>query len=70
MPSAVAPLRRVGPVPAVDRAAGILVALGNGGEEATLTDLARALGIHKSTAHGILGTLAGFGLGEAATRAV
>ncbi len=58
MSSAVAPLRHVGPVPAVDRAAGILVALGNGQGEASLTDLARLLRIHKSTAHGILATLA------------
>ncbi len=46
------------PVPAVTRAAGMLLLLGNGQGEASLTDLARRLGIHKSTAHGILGTLA------------
>ncbi|TAJ74387.1 MAG: hypothetical protein EPO42_14585, partial [Gallionellaceae bacterium] len=37
------------PVPAVARAAGMLLLLGNGQEEASLTDLARLLGIHKST---------------------
>jgi DNA-binding IclR family transcriptional regulator len=50
--------RRPGPVPAVDRAAGILLALGNGQADASLSDLARRLRIHKSTAHGILTTLA------------
>src|SRR5207302_2991954 len=56
MAAAFAP--RSGPVPAVDRAAGILLALGNGGGDASLSDLARLLRIHKSTAHGILATLA------------
>ncbi len=46
------------PAPAVARAAAILYTLGNGQGEASLTDLARALGIHKSTTHGILSTLA------------
>ena len=50
--------RRAYPVPAVTRAAAILHALGNGQKDASLTDLARGLGIHKSTAHGILATLA------------
>jgi DNA-binding IclR family transcriptional regulator len=50
--------RRSGPVPAVDRAAGILLVLGNGQGDASLTGLARLLRIHKSTAHGILATLA------------
>lgn len=45
-------------VPAVARAAAILRALGNGQPDASLTDLARELGLHKSTAHGILATLA------------
>jgi DNA-binding IclR family transcriptional regulator len=45
-------------VPAVERTAGILLALDNGGRDASLTELARLLGIHKSTAHGILATLA------------
>jgi DNA-binding IclR family transcriptional regulator len=45
-------------VPAVERAAGILLALGNGRGDASLTELARLLGMHKSTAHGILATLA------------
>ncbi|HKV43544.1 MAG TPA: IclR family transcriptional regulator [bacterium] len=45
-------------MPAVDRAAGILEALSNGRGAGTLTDLARLLRIHKSTAHGILTTLA------------
>src|SRR5205807_2377348 len=56
MAAAFAP--RSGPVPAVDRAAGILLALGNGGGDASLSALARLLRIHKSTAHGILTTLA------------
>ncbi len=50
-------------VPAIARAAGMLRALA-GRREASLTDLARAVGIHKSTAHGILGTLNAFGLVE------
>jgi IclR family acetate operon transcriptional repressor len=57
--SAVAvPQRHAGAVPAVDRAAGILEALSHGPGGGTLTDLARLLRIHKSTAHGILATLA------------
>jgi len=52
------PRRPSGPVPAVERAAGILLVLGDGQGEATLTDLARHLRIHKSTAHNILSTLA------------
>lgn len=48
-------------VPAVERAAGILLALGNGGRDATLTELARGLGMNKSTAHNILETLARHG---------
>src|SRR5947209_19664196 len=58
MADAAALARRPGPVPAVDRAAGILLALGNGQADASLSDLARRLRIHKSTAHGILATLA------------
>jgi IclR family acetate operon transcriptional repressor len=50
-------------VPAVARAAGILRALA-GRHDATLTDLARTVGIYKSTAHGILGTLSAFELVE------
>jgi DNA-binding IclR family transcriptional regulator len=50
-------------VPAVARAAGILRALA-GRRDATLTDLARTVGIYKSTAHGILGTLSAFDLVE------
>lgn len=50
-------------VPAVARAAGILRTLA-GRREATLTDLARSVGIYKSTAHGILGTLTAFDLVE------
>jgi DNA-binding IclR family transcriptional regulator len=62
--------RRAASVPAVDRAAGILLALGNGGRDATLTELARDLGMHKSTAHNILETLArhGFVSRDGATR--
>ena len=48
-------------VPAVARAAGILRVLA-GRREASLTDLARTIGIYKSTAHGILGTLSAFDL--------
>jgi DNA-binding IclR family transcriptional regulator len=48
----------------VARAAGILFSLGNGQAETSLTALARQLGIHKSTAHGILATLAAYGLVE------
>lgn len=44
-------------VPAVERAAGILLALGDGQGAATLTELARHLRIYKSTAHNILATL-------------
>ncbi len=44
-------------VPAVERAAEILLALGDGQGEATLTELAHHLRIHKSTAHNILATL-------------
>src|SRR5437660_9857097 len=58
MADAAALARRPGPVPAVDRSAGILLALGNGQGDASLSDLARRLRIHKSTAHGILATLA------------
>ena len=50
-------------VPAVARAAGILRALA-GRHVATVTDLARTVGIYKSTAHGILGTLTAFDLVE------
>jgi DNA-binding IclR family transcriptional regulator len=50
-------------VPAVARAAGILRILA-GRREASLTDLARTVGIYKSTAHGILGTLTAFDLVE------
>ena len=61
---------RAGSVPAVERATGILLALGDGQGDATLTRLARHLGIHKSTAHNILETLArhGFVARDAATR--
>lgn len=51
-------------VPAVARAAGMLFGLGNGQGDASLTSLARLLGIHKSTAHGILTTLAAHDLVE------
>jgi DNA-binding IclR family transcriptional regulator len=52
------PRKRSGSVPAVDRAAGILLALGNGQGEATLTQLAGHLRIHKSTAYIIQAALA------------
>lgn len=58
MPAPAARRRQAGPVPAVERAVGILVALGDGQGGATLTELARHLRIHKSTAHNILATLA------------
>lgn len=58
MPARAARRREAEPVPAVERAVGILLALGDGQGEATLTELARHLHIHKSTAHNILGTLA------------
>jgi IclR family transcriptional regulator, acetate operon repressor len=62
--------RRAGSVPAVERATSILLALGDGAGDATLTQLARHLGIHKSTAHNILETLARhrFVTRDAATR--
>jgi DNA-binding IclR family transcriptional regulator len=61
---------RAGSVPAVERATGILLALGDGEGDATLTQLGRHLGVHKSTAHNILETLArhGFVTRDAATR--
>src|SRR5579875_1383239 len=58
------PTRRVRPVPAVARAIRLLQALGDGRPEATLTELARRVGIHKSTAYGILATLAAEGIVE------
>src|SRR5438445_223434 len=48
---------RSAPVPAVDRAARLLFALGDGHGDASLTDLARLLRLHKSTAYNILATL-------------
>ena len=59
MSAPTAPRRHaIASVPAVERAAGILLALGNGEGGASLTELARLLRMHKSTAHGILATLA------------
>lgn len=58
------PTRRVRPVPAVARAIRLLQALGDGRPEASLTELARRVGIHKSTAYGILATLAAEGIVE------
>ena len=52
---------RVDPVPAVERAVGMLRVLGDGQPDASLTELARRLRIHKSTAHAILATLAEHG---------
>jgi DNA-binding IclR family transcriptional regulator len=57
MPRYPAPHRGADPVPAVERAARMLLALGDGGAQATLTELARHLRINKSTAHSILATL-------------
>ncbi len=64
MPTSNGSAGRIRPVPAVARAAGILFGLGNGQEDATLTTLARQVGMHKSTAHGILATLAAYDLVE------
>lgn len=63
-------LRTARSVPAVERAAAILCALGDGARDATLTELARHVRIHKSTAHGILETLArrGFVTRDAVTK--
>lgn len=61
MAASAVPRRHAVVVPAVERAAGILLALGNGGGDATLTELARRLGMNKSTAHNILETLARHG---------
>jgi DNA-binding IclR family transcriptional regulator len=58
MPRHPARHRGAGPVPAVERAARMLLALGDGQAQATLTELARHLRINKSTAHSILATLA------------
>src|SRR2546428_3147322 len=58
MPWAAGSRDRSAPVPAVDRAARLLLALSNGRGDASLTDLAHLLRIHKSTAHNILATLA------------
>lgn len=52
------PSSRSRSVPAVARAVRLLHVLGDGRPEATLTELARRAGLHKSTAHGILATLA------------
>jgi DNA-binding IclR family transcriptional regulator len=57
MPPTRASFSRPRPVPAVARAADILHALGDGQNDASLTDLARSLGIYKSTAYSILATL-------------
>lgn len=57
MPAHPALHRDAGSVPAVERAARMLLALGDGQAQATLTELARDLRIHKSTAHNILATL-------------
>ncbi|TMI81381.1 MAG: MarR family transcriptional regulator, partial [Bacillati bacterium ANGP1] len=57
MPGAAGSRDRSEPVPAVDRAARLLFALGDGHGDASLTHLARLLRLHKSTAHDILATL-------------
>jgi len=44
-------------VRSVDRAAALLIALGDSPGEAGVTELARRLGLHKSTASRLLGTL-------------
>src|SRR5690348_16057307 len=45
-------------VQSVDRAARILLALGDGGERVTVTGLADQLGVHKSTVSRLVSTLA------------
>jgi DNA-binding IclR family transcriptional regulator len=57
MPWAAASRGRSASVPAVDRAARLLFALGDGHGDTSLTDLARLLRLNKSTAHNILATL-------------
>lgn len=51
-------------VRSVDRAAALLLALGESGGEAGVTELARRLGLHKSTASRLLATLERRGLVE------
>ena len=51
-------------VRSVDRAAALLIALGDSPGEAGVTELARRLGLHKSTASRLLGTLQKRGLVE------
>lgn len=51
-------------VRSVDRAASLLIALGNWDGEAGVTELARSLGLHKSTASRLLATLQKRGLVE------
>jgi DNA-binding IclR family transcriptional regulator len=51
-------------VRSVDRAASILIALGDSHGEAGVSELARALGLHKSTASRLLATLQKHGLVE------
>lgn len=51
-------------VRSVDRAAALLLALGDGGGQAGVTELARRLGLHKSTASRLLATLERRGLVE------
>lgn len=53
--------KSAGSVPAVERATSMLLTLGDGQREATLTELARHLRINKSTAYNILEALAGRG---------
>ena len=51
-------------VRSVDRAAALLLALGDAQGEAGVTELARRLGLHKSTASRLLATLQKRGLVE------
>jgi DNA-binding IclR family transcriptional regulator len=53
-----------GEVRSVDRAASLLIALGESGGDAGVTELARLLGLHKSTASRLLATLQKHGLVE------
>lgn len=66
-PSARSPARDLldgGAVRSVDRAAALLLALGDSSGEAGVTELARRLGLHKSTASRLLATLQRRGLVE------
>ena len=56
-PTAVGPRRQPNSIRSVDRAATLLIALGDLGGEVGVTEIARHLGMHKSTASRLLATL-------------